>query len=89
MIAKDLQHTGLTFNGKCGFTIVDGMERHLVWLIADIGAFVRFYQFLQHLIGFVIDQNAARFYLLNENGELLEVEIEGWKNIYMVPGNAG
>src|SRR5450432_4061995 len=50
---------------------------------------MRLNQFFQDEIGLVIDQEATGFYLIDEDPELLQVDIECGKNVNMIPGDAG
>src|ERR1700744_1475727 len=97
MIAKHLQSPGLPFQGNNSYAVFDPVRRNPVTdhPKRPLGTspvrrtLVFFDQPGQHRVSLIINKHAPRLDLPQKDAKLLQINIESWKNIDMIPGNAG
>ena len=89
MGAKNFQACFLPIDGYSCLIVLNLVLWHAVGQISNVFAARFSNQFFQGLVFFILYQYTTRFYFINENNKLVEVNIKSGKHIDMVPGYAG
>src|SRR6185312_15654336 len=72
-----------------GFSFVNCVLRKMVRSIRNIISAMRFNEFLQNLVSFIINKYAVFFNLVDKNYKLLQIKLKCWKYVNMIPCYAG